>query len=73
VPVRVGGANMVGRELIIIQPQSGRIRHGFNGIDSSTGFVLFKNQYAMIPIGPDLDYYIVAESGSVDVLIAEAK
>lgn len=71
--VKVGASNMIDRTLIIIQPQSGKIRHGFVGISASLGFELMKNQYMSIQVGPDLDYYIVAESGSVDVLIAEAK
>jgi hypothetical protein len=70
---KVGGSNLSGRRLLMIQAQTGTIRHGYIGITSTTGFELTKKQYMAHAIGPDLDYYLVAESGSVDVFISEAK
>lgn len=70
-PLRVGGANMIGRVVITFQPTSGIIYYGFDSsVTTSTGTKVFNNQTVYIELSAQQDLYLVS-SGNVDVRIAE--
>lgn len=75
------GANPAfeGRQVITMQPQDGRIRVYFAdegevpsaATVSNTGFLHYRNQKETYEAGPDQAVFIVADSGTVEVAVAE--
>lgn len=72
VEVKVGAEAQPERKIVIIQPQNGRVYWGYsNSVSSSNGFLISKKQTIVIEATTMLPVYIIAESGTVDVRIAE--
>lgn len=73
VPLRVNATNLEGRKVIYWQVVNGKINVGFAGITPTVGFAFFKDQFASMAIGPDVDFYIISTGGAADVMIGEAR
>lgn len=70
--VRIGASNLSGRKLIIVIPVNGTIYWGYNnGVTSSNGMPLFKNQRLVLSLSDSLTIFAVAATGTVDVRIVE--
>lgn len=73
VQVKVGGANLTNRKLVVIHNNSGNTMYwGFNSsVTTSNGIVLFRDQVVSIPVGPNIDIYIISGSSAQNSRIAE--
>ena len=79
VEVKVNASSLEERKVITLQPLGGKIRVYFadEGVTPSLsdvqnkGFRHFKNQLHSYEAGPLQKVYIVSESGSFDVVVAE--
>jgi hypothetical protein len=60
------------RKVVTFEAQDGRVRWGFtNGITPTKGFIGFKNRLTTIEAAASQSVWIVAESGTVKVYLAE--
>lgn len=72
VELKVGASVASYRQAVLIQPVDGEVYYGFDSsVTTSTGFKVFKNQTLFLGVGKDVDVYLIAASGTVDVRIAE--
>lgn len=70
--LKVGASVLDDRIAILIQPINGRVYFGFsNAVTTSNGILLQKNQIFGLELGPRASIYLIAETGIVDVRIAE--
>jgi len=74
----IGNGALEDRKVITIQPLDGRIQVYFGdqtaptaGVVSSDGFVQYKRSIQSYEASASQDVYIVASSGTVDVVISE--
>lgn len=72
VEVRVGGANLKGRQLVHMLPKDNEVYWGYdNTVTITTGTRVFKNQLVTIPIGDELSIWLIANGPDKKVNIAE--
>ena len=72
VELKVGGAPLLNRKVVTMQPQDNKIYYGFdNTVTVATGTRVFKNQFLPLPCGPDITVYLIADGAGKDVRIGE--
>jgi hypothetical protein len=72
VEIKAGASASEERKVVTFEAQDGRVRWGFtNSITSSKGFVGFKNRLTTVEASATQSVWIVAETGTVKVYIAE--
>jgi len=72
VEVKVGGARLANRKCVIIQPKANGIFLGFsNGVTTSNGVELFKDQFVVLPVGDATGVWLIAGTAGNNVRIAE--
>ena len=72
VELKVGASAIDERKVLIIQPLGNRIYVGFDsGVTSSNGIEISKRQVIFLEAGPKVTIYAIANSGTIDVRIAE--
>lgn len=69
---KVGGSNLTGRQLLIIENQTGaEIFHGPTGVTTSTGQTIAARQQVVLPVGPSINVFLIKASGSGTVRVQE--
>lgn len=72
VELKVGTTAYEERQVVTFEAQDGKVRWGFtNAITSTKGFIAYKNQIVTIEATETQPVYIVAETGTVKVYLAE--
>ena len=72
VEVKVGAVVLDERKALTITPTDGKIWYGYsNAVTSSTGIRVTKNQVLFLEAAQSLPVWIVTNTGTVDVRIAE--
>lgn len=73
VQVKAGVSNLANRIIVSILPTNGRVYFGWdNLVTSSTGTPIESGEMAYVAATDDLDIFLVAASGIVDVRFTEA-
>ena len=72
VELKVGGSPLADRKYVIFQSQDNGVYFGFsNGVTTSNGIKIFKDQLLMMPIGDGVSFWFIADGAGKDVRIAE--
>jgi len=72
VELKVGASPMDLRQAVTMQPKDTGVFWGYtSGVTTSTGTELFKDQFLMLPIGPEVSVYLVATGSGKEVRIGE--
>lgn len=71
--IRVGGSNLSNRQLVTVYNNSSvTLYWGYtNAVTTSTGTPIFKDQFFSWTVGPSVDVYLIAASGSNNVRVTE--
>ena len=73
VELKVGSTVLSNRKVLLFQPDK-KARWGTSSsINSSTGFQLNQKQYVTIETNDTVSFWIVSESGTMDVYVMEAR
>lgn len=72
VAVRVGGSNLEDRQLITMRAKRNSVYWGYDSsVTTTTGTRLFKDELVIMPIGEEIDVYLIANGNNRDVSIGE--
>lgn len=72
VAARVGVSNLTNRRYLLIMPRANSVFLGWNSsVTTSNGMQLFKDQMVILPIGPGLTPFLIADAAGKDVRISE--
>lgn len=72
IEAKVGGSPVDDRQIVTIHNKGPKeIFYGPTGLTSSTGTPLKKNQFACIPVGPDISVFMLTASSSSTVIVQE--
>jgi len=72
VELKVGASVLDKRQAVTIQPNDNGLYYGFDAsVTTTTGTKLFKNQFLMLPIGPDIPVYLIADGAGKSARIGE--
>lgn len=72
VELKVGASPISDRQAVTMQAMDNAIYWGYNSsVTTSTGTRIFKDQFIMLPIGPDVSVYLIANGAGKNVRIGE--
>ena len=72
IEAKVGASRMVGREAITITNKGpNTLYYGPTGVTSTTGDVLYKDQYVSLPIGASLGVFLICVTGQSATAIVQ--
>lgn len=70
--LKVGASALAERKVISIQPSDGVVWYGYDSsVTTSNGTKIFKDQQVRIEASETLSVYLITDTGTVDVRIAE--
>src|SRR5437773_1071325 len=70
--LKVGGSALTNRRYVTIQPKADKVYWGYDSsVTTSTGTQAFKDQTIILPIGPTITVYLIADGSGRDVRIGE--
>lgn len=72
VEAKVGASRLIGREGITITNKGPNVvYYGPAGVTSSTGDLLYKDQFVSLPLGESIAIYVVCTSGQSSTVIVQ--
>ena len=70
--LKVGASAQVERKVLVVQALENRVYIGFDSsVTTSNGIELSKRQTLFLEVGEEVTVYAIADSGTIDVRIAE--
>lgn len=70
--LKVGGARLVNRKMILIQPLNNGVFFGYSSaVTAANGMTAFNNQTIMLPVGENTQVWLIATAAGKDVRIGE--
>lgn len=72
VQAKVGASNLSGREMLYLENQGAQtVYYGPSGVTTTTGAVLYKFQSVFLPVGANVNVYVIAASGTNTIIVQE--
>lgn len=72
VELKVGANRMEDRKVVTMQTKDNNVYWGYDSsVTTSTGTQIFKDQFMPLPVGPDIEVWLIADGAGKDVRIGE--